>query len=280
MRPTVMSAPAPSAEAWSLTCAGLTVRRGVRTILHEISLSVSAGETLHLIGPNGSGKTTLIAALLGLLPTTRGTVRLNGAELQRIKPHERARFSAYVPQTIELAATFRVWDVVAGGRYPHVSPLRPLSQHDHDVIDAALRTCGLYELAQRPMHTLSGGERQKAFIAAALAQEPAALFLDEPTSALDPAVKGDLVALLDRWRSPRRALVIVSHQFELPAGLGGRVVALRGGRLVCDLPASAALQPEVLSDVYGCRFELAQTPDGRRVVVPELRMSTGGGTEP
>lgn len=253
---------------WRLTCERLRVARGGRDVLHEIDVELGSGECVSLIGPNGSGKTTLMLAMLGLLPPASGGVRVNGRAVGELPARVRGRFASYVPQTVERIPAFSLYEVVAAGRYPHVSPLRPLSPADRRHVDGALAMCGLTELAQRPVNAVSGGERQKALIAAAIAQDAQVMFLDEPNTALDPAIQIELVRLLRAWNERGRALVLISHDLQLPAALGGRVIALRGGRITADGPADEVLDPDRLDDVYRASFEVAETADGRRVILP------------
>ncbi len=224
---------------------------------------------MSLIGPNGSGKTTLLLAMLGLLPTSRGEVRLDGVPARRLSPWERGRFAAYVPQVVERIAAFSIYDVVAGGRYPHVPPLRALSQVDREAIEGALAQCGIASLADRPINAVSGGERQKALLAAAIAQDAQALFLDEPNTALDPAYQVELLGLLRSWHARGRGIVLISHDLDLPVVLGGRVIALRAGRIAEDGPAESVLQPQRLAAIYETEFETATTESGRNIVLPK-----------
>jgi iron complex transport system ATP-binding protein len=189
---------------------------------------------------------------------------------------QRGWLAAYVPQTVERLPAFTVYDVVAAGRYPHVPPLRPLGQADRAAVDAALAQCGLTELALRPVNALSGGERQKALIAAAIAQDAQFMFLDEPNAALDPAYQVELAGLLRQWHARGRGLVLISHDLQLPGVLGGRVVALRAGRIAADGPAEEVLQPERLAAIYGAAFDEAVTSDGRRLVVPRWDAAPSG----
>ena len=154
--------PAAAAPSWNLTCAGLSVRRGGRLVVHDVNLTLRSNECLSFVGPNGSGKTTFMLALLGLLPPASGTVALNGRSIQQFSARARGRFAAYVPQNLAQAPALRVCDVVAGGRFPHVGAVQPLAAADHAAIRDALARCGLTELAERPFDALSGGERQKA----------------------------------------------------------------------------------------------------------------------
>ena len=207
--------------------------------------------------------------LLGLLPPASGSVRINDREVSKLPARVRGRFASYVPQTVERIPAFSLYEVVASGRFPHVSPLRPLSDADREHVDRALALCGLTALAPRRISAVSGGERQKALIAAAVAQDAQVMLLDEPNTALDPAYQIDLVGLLRAWHARGRGLILISHDLQLPAALGGRVIALKEGRIVADGDADEILAPDRLAEVYGAAFESAETADGRRVVLPK-----------
>jgi len=254
---------------WEISCEQLCVARGGRAVLPGLDAAFRSGECVSLIGPNGSGKTTLMLALLGLLPPASGRVRVNERDVGGLSARARGRFASYVPQTVERLPGFSVYDVVASGRYPHTSPMRPLTKEDREHIARALEFCGLSELADRRINAISGGERQKTLIAAAIAQDAQVMCLDEPNTALDPAYQIDLVRLLKRWSESGRALVLISHDLNLPTALGGRVVALRDGRIVADGEVEEIVQPQRLAEIYGARFEIARTPDGAQVVVPK-----------
>jgi len=256
-------------RSWALRCAGVTVHRGRRELLHEVNLTVRAGDCLALVGPNGAGKTTLLKTLLGLVRPAAGAVLLDDVPLHTLDARTRGRFAAYVPQTLDAVPAFRVREVVAGGRHPHRARFGGLTPADDAAIDRALAACGLASLAERTFDTLSGGERQKTLIAAALAQDPAVLLLDEPATALDPAVQLELLAILRAWHGAGRALVLVSHDLQWPAALGGRVVALRNGRIATEGPADEVLTPERLGAIYDATFAAVTTPAGRRLVLPQ-----------
>jgi iron complex transport system ATP-binding protein len=251
-----------------LECRDLCISRAGRTVVRDVSFALRQGECLSLVGPNGSGKSTLLLALLGLIPVQCGTVLLAGRDLRGLAARERGRLAAYLPQLLERAPALPVSDVVAGGRYPHSGPVRRLAAADQAVVAAAIARCGLSELVERPFNTLSGGERQKTLLAAAIAQDPLVLLLDEPSTALDPSYQLELVHILRAWCRDRRSLLVVSHDLLLPAALGGRVLALREGRLVADGPAEQVLAPQTLAQIYGAHFDTLTTSAGLRIALP------------
>lgn len=255
-------------ESWQLACRGLRVARGGRTVLHDVSLTLRRGECVCLIGPNGSGKTSLLLTLLGLLTPARGDVSVSERSLRSLPARARGRFVAYVPQSIVGMTDFTVYDVVAAGRFPYVSPLRPLAHVDEIAVRRAMEQCEIATLAERPITSISGGERQKALLAAAIAQDTPLLLLDEPTNSLDPAYQIALARLILQWHRDGRTVVTVSHDLQLAAALGGRTVALRGGRVVADDPAAEVLQPAKLREIYDAEFLSIRLPDGRESVCP------------
>ena len=257
-----------SSADWCLAARGITVRRGGRAILDEVSLQLRRGECLSLVGPNGSGKTTLMLTLLGVLRTDGGRVSLDDHDLTRLDARRRGRFAGYVPQLLDQAPAFTVYDVVAGGRYAHTGAWQALRSADETAIKQALDRCGLTDFAARRFDTLSGGERQKALIAAAIAQDPQVLMLDEPNAALDPAYQLELVRILRDWHASGRALLVISHDLQLPLALGGRVVALRDGQLAVAGTVGDVLTPAKLTEIYDAPFEQVTTSSGQQIPLP------------
>lgn len=250
---------------------GLCVRRMGRMVLREVSLGIGDGECVSIIGPNGAGKSTLMAALAGLLPAEAGEVRLDGSPIRRLRRRVIARQLAYVPQIHDGYMGFSVRDVVEGGRYAHVSPLEPLSDADQRAINAAVSACRVGELLDRPMHTLSGGERQKVWLAAALAQDTPVLLLDEPTNALDPAHQAELIRIMRRFAAAGRTLVVICHDLCLPIALGGRVIAIREGSVFFDEPVGVMEDLCRLGELYGTEFVLCRDTNGGTLSV-QLRV--------
>lgn len=235
---------------------GISVSRLGRRVLHEVSLRIDDGQCVSIIGPNGAGKSTLMAALLGLLPLEAGDVQIDGTPLGGLTRRQIARQVAYVPQIHEGYLGFRVRDVVESGRFAYLDPLAPLSEADRRAIDEAVAATHIAELLDRPVDTLSGGERQKAWIAAALAQQTPALFLDEPTNALDPAHQAELIRMMRALSAAGKTLVVICHDLNLPLALGGRAAAVRRGKLVLDNTVDALLDLDRLKTIFDTDFTL------------------------
>ncbi len=236
-------------------------------MLSGVSLRLNAGEAVCLVGPNGAGKSTLMMALVGLLPAERGDVLLDDRSLRHWARRRIARRIAYVPQAYEGFGGFLVGDVLETARFAHLHPLQRPGGDDRDVIRAQVAVCGLEGLEDRALDSLSAGERQKVWLAAALVQEADFLLLDEPTAALDPRYLAAFIDLLDRLREAGRAILLVVHDLNVAAALYSRVIALREGQVRYDGPIDHFLDPPWLREVYGAEFDIAVCEDGRRRLV-------------
>jgi len=239
----------------------LTIERLGRTVLRDVSLSIAAGDCVSIIGPNGAGKSTLLAALLGLLPARSGRVLIDGEVVTRIPRRTLGARIAYVAQSHDGFLGFPVDEVVASGRYCHHHPLDALTDADRRAIADAIKATRIEPLLDRTVDTLSGGERQKVWIAAALAQQTPALLLDEPTNALDPAHQADLVGIMRAYAAAGNTLVVVCHDLNLPLALGGRVVALKDGAVFMDGGVGDVRDTQRLKQLYETGFVLHRGDD-------------------
>ncbi|HUH15822.1 MAG TPA: ABC transporter ATP-binding protein [Gaiellaceae bacterium] len=205
-----------------------------RIVLADVDLAVAPGEFVAVAGPNGGGKTTLIRLILGLERPQAGQVLLLGEPAHRLS----TRSVAYLPQRARLgiAAPATVREVVAAGRLPQGRLLGPLRRADRAAVDEAIARVGLFEQADEPLRTLSGGQQQRAFIAKALAAQPAVLVLDEPTTGVDVEAQEALAELLDRLHRELAVTVLyVSHEFGAVEHFVERLVLVRRG-IVFDGP--------------------------------------------
>jgi len=253
-----------------LAAEALTLRRGLRDILCDVTVSVGNGDFVCITGPNGAGKTTLLRCLLGFLRPSRGRVLLEGRLLEEYGQRACARMMAYVPQVSGDLGDFTVEDFVLLGRYPHWSSFSNITTEDRRIVRNALEQTSLSAASRQCMTSLSAGERQRAFIAAALAQGARILLLDEPTAFLDPRHLIETVDLIGRLNSERcLTIVMITHDINLAARFAHRVIALRDGSVVYDGEARRFLTRDVLEPLYGTRFEVLCGTHGQSWAVPE-----------
>ena len=237
-------------------------------MLRGCDFVVASGEVVCVVGPNGAGKSTLLRVLAGLVAPRSGGVVLDGRELRTFSRAELARRIAVVPQVFETLFPFTVHEVVALGRTARLPLFGRAASADMVAVDRALAELELTALADRPITEISGGERQRAVLAMALAQEGDVLLLDEPTAHLDPAHQLATLRLVrDLARARGLAVAAVLHDLNLAATAGTRVVVIDGGRVVVDGPPLQALTRDVVSRVFGSGLEVEHR-DGRPLILP------------
>jgi iron complex transport system ATP-binding protein len=236
-------------------------------ILRSLDLEIGSGECLAIIGPNGAGKTTLLRLLAGLLEPTTGNVCWRGEDYRGLARRQVARGIAYVPQIRSAVIPLTVEQMVVLGRFPYLSTWQMApGADDLERVEQALAIVGLQALRKRAMDSLSGGERQAVFIAAALAQEAEALLLDEPTTHLDARHQLEVARLLMGLRRDRsQSIVLTTHDLNLAARLADRVLALESGRAVALGSPAEILVADRLGEIFDAPFEILQ--DGRRPTV-------------
>ena len=242
-----------------------------REAVAGVSMAVSSGEVVGVIGPNAAGKSTLARLACGLLAPVRGEVSLQGDLMAKLSRRERARRVAFLPQHPPHDLSFTAREVALMGRAPHLGLWSLEGPRDLERATAALSELDALELADRPVSQLSGGERQRVFLARAFAQEAALLVLDEPTAALDLSHQVLLVhALRQRARKGGGALLVL-HDLVLAAAACDRLALLHGGQVIAEGAPADVLRPAVLSPVYGTDVEVVPHPGtGQPLVAPRI----------
>jgi ABC-type cobalamin/Fe3+-siderophores transport system ATPase subunit len=241
-------------------------------------MDLPAGGFVGILGPNGSGKTTLLRALAGVIRPARGRVRLDDVDLAEIPKRTLARRMAVVPQETHLAFDYSVLEVVMMGRYPHLGTFEIEGPADFAIAREALAATGTLTLEDRRFDTLSGGEKQRVIVAAALAQIAAAegdgiLLLDEPTVALDLAYQLELGRLLRELQARVPIAIAVStHDLNLAASLCRTLVLLKDGSVLAAGPTDQVLTAGNIRLLYDVEAEVTRhAATGRIVVVPIRR---------
>ena len=229
--------------------------------LRQIDLKVEAGEMVALIGPNGSGKTTLIKLAAGVLPPEQGEILLDGASLKSLSRREVARRIAVVPQYFYMPFAFTVSEVVMLGRTPFIKTLSGETEMDYNLTMRAMELTDIKRFSSHAFNELSGGERQKAILAMALAQEPKLLLLDEPTAHLDINHQVTILELVKELNREQKVTVVgAMHDLNLAALYFDRLILLKEGSVFADGSPSAVLTERIIHDVFGASVRIDQHP--------------------
>jgi iron complex transport system ATP-binding protein len=237
----------------SLEDVSVVMRR--RLVVDSVSLDVGAGEIVALLGPNGAGKTTLLRAGLGLVGRS-GRAHLSGSEPLRLSARQRALRAAYLPQRPQSIWPISVESLVALGRFAHGAAPDRLAPRDQAAVNAALEACALVALRARRMDEISGGEKARAHLARALAQQAPLLVLDEPTAGLDPAQALAVSDILRAHAAGEGAVLFSTHDVALAASVAQRVLLMREGRVIAEGAPEAALTPDTLEAAYARKGRL------------------------
>ncbi len=238
---------------------GVSVVRGRARVLTDVSVSVREGEIVGLLGPNGAGKSTLLRAALGLVPLASGRVRLGDLDPAAADRRTVARAAALLPEHAGLGSGLTAREVVRTGRYAHVEPLAAESPADHDAVAQAIDALGLGALADRPLDTLSAGERKRVLLARCFAQDAPLFLLDEPTSTLDLGHARTLFASLRARVERRGGALVAMHDLALAAAGCDRIVALRGGEALASGRPDEVLHEDVVEKLFGARAHVETT---------------------
>lgn len=248
----------------------LAVGHPGRTVGRGFDFALAPGEVLALLGPNGGGKTTLMKTLLGLLAPHGGGVELDGRPLASWSARERARRMAYVPQAAMPGFAFSVEQLVMTGRSAHQGLFSGPSAADRAAVAAALDRLGLGALAAQPATAISGGERQLALIARALAQDARLVVLDEPTASLDFGNQGRVLREIRRLAAAGLAVLFSTHDPNQALRIADRALLLGEGVPQALGRCDEVLDPARLERLYGVPVERLQAPQGGTAYLPSI----------
>jgi iron complex transport system ATP-binding protein len=265
-------------DSAAIAVGGLSFGYGGQPVLHDLDLRLAVGDLTAVIGPNGAGKTTLLNCINGLARPDSGRIELHGCDLEGLDARRRARIVATVPQEFRIPFAYRVREIVALGRSPHLGFWGGLSEGDQRTVDEALAQTETTELQSRRFNELSGGERQRVVVALALAQQPRILLLDEPTTHLDLSHQIEILNLVRGVNRERNVTVLAClHDINLAAAFFRRMIVIDAGRLVADGPPGDVLTPDLMAEVFKIRAEVVTDPvSGQPRVVPHVHPNGDG----
>jgi iron complex transport system ATP-binding protein len=236
----------------------------------DVDLALGPGEVVCLLGPNGSGKTTLFKTLLGLLPAQGGEVSIDGRPLADLPRAEVARRVAYVPQAHAAHFPYTVRDMVLMGRTAYLGPFARPGPRDHAAAERALETLGIADLAEADYTRISGGQRQLALIARALAQAAPLLVMDEPTASLDFGNQALVLREVRALAAQGYGIVLSTHDPDHAFACATEVALLHDGALAAHGAPEAVLTPARLETVYGVPVSIERLASGHTVCAPDL----------
>jgi iron complex transport system ATP-binding protein len=241
-------------------------------VISQQSIHIPKRQISALIGPNGSGKSTLLKTFAQHLTPDQGAVRLDGQQIDAMRPRDMARQLGILFQDHIAPAGITVEALIQHGRYPRLSFFSSFEHADYAAVDNAMALAGVESLRRRPVNKLSGGQKQLVWIAMALAQEPAILLLDEPTTFLDLRHQIKILQLVQRLRQERyMTLVLVLHDINQAARCADHLITMRDGQVVTAGPPHELINAALLRDVFGVESEIVYDSAGIPVCQPRLQ---------
>jgi iron complex transport system ATP-binding protein len=234
-----------------LTFHDVSLKLGGRTVLTGVSAAFRPGRVTVIVGPNGVGKSSLVRAAAGLLSPATGRICIGADDVLALDPRQRARLIGYLPQDAGVHWNVTASDVVALGRLPHRSPFAAPSSQDRAAVARALALTDTTVFVDRPIHTLSGGERARVLFARVLAGCPRWLIADEPLASLDPAHQFALLGLARGAADDGAGVILVLHDLAHAARIADDVVILYEGTVAAFGPVEDVLTPAAIATVFG-----------------------------
>ena len=256
-----MSIPNSAGAPSPLIAENLDLAYDQRQIVSDLDVSIPDGKFSIIVGPNACGKSTLLRALARLLPPAKGTVLLDGNNIEKMKTKKIAQRLGLLPQSSIAPDGITVAELVSRGRHPHQSFLRQWTDADEAAVLSALRATNTEELSSRLVDELSGGQRQRVWVAMVLAQETSLLLLDEPTTFLDVAYQIELLDLFSQLNHEYgHTLVAVLHDLNQACRYADEIIAMKNGAIIAQGPPETIITSELVHEVFGIECTIIDDP--------------------
>ena len=240
---------------------------GAAEILHGVSLSFKKGSFVSVIGPNGSGKSTLLKAAVGIIPVSSGDITADGVSISTLSRRKLAEKTAYLSQG-KSVPDMTVEQLALHGRFPHLSYPRRYTEKDRETVRSALDRLGISDLAKRPLSSLSGGMRQNAYIAMALAQDTDYILLDEPTAYLDIFHQLELMKTLKGLANRGKGIAAVLHDLPLSFTFSDDIVIIKDGAVAAMGAPKEIYSLPVIREVFGIELDYLKEEKAYRYKYP------------
>lgn len=241
---------------------------GKKEILKNINLEINSGEKTIIIGPNGCGKTTLLRLMSGYLSPNSGKIILKGRNIKNYSTKERSKIIAMMHQNSNSNFDFKVEEVISMGRYPFIPWNGKFDDDDYKIIESAIDLMELYDLKEKYISEISGGEKARVMAARTFVQDTELVLMDEPISAMD--VKQQ-IKLMNIINEEDRTFIIVLHDLNLASIFADRIVLMNEGKIIADGSPSEVITTENIRAVYGVNAEIVERYN-RPYIIPEYKM--------
>ena len=232
----------------------VTAGYGKHAVLNDVSVAFEKGKLTSIVGVNGCGKSTLLKAILGILPLSSGEIVIDGNNLRSMSRIEIAQSVAYLAQG-KSTPDMTVEQMVLHGRFPHLSYPRRYREADREIARKAMDAVGILPLADKLLYELSGGMRQTAYIAMALAQDTDYILLDEPTTYLDIAHQLELMKLLRGLANSGKGIVAVMHDLPLAFEFSDKLAVIHNGNIVANAIPTDICNSSIIKEIFDIRIE-------------------------
>lgn len=234
-------------------------------ILQDICLDVAPGQVVSIVGPNGAGKSTLLKCMVRLLKPQSGSVYLNGKDIAGQNSRQLAKAMGYIPQNTRDVFPFSVLETVLMGRKPHIA--WDVGEEDFRVVGQIMKFLEIENLAERPLDELSGGQKQKVFVARALAQQPDVFLFDEPTSNLDVRHQLEVFSIIKRLAATEgRTVIVVVHDLNLAARFSDTLIMLKQGAIFAAGKPDEVITEDNIRAVYNVAAAIVESRYGSYVL--------------
>ncbi|WP_261841872.1 ABC transporter ATP-binding protein [Aliamphritea ceti] len=233
-----------------------------KILIDEALIKIPKGKITVLLGGNGCGKSTLLRTLAGLHPKQSGEVWIGNRQLETIRPRQLAQIMAFLPQHPQAPETLTINELVMLGRYPYRKGFLPPSKTDKQAVNSALANTDLLALAEQSLGNISGGQRQRAWLAMILAQETDILMLDEPTSYLDLSHQYDLLNLIKHLNDQhQKTILIVLHDLNQAFEFADHLIYMKNGKVITQGSPAETASESLIHEVFNLRCSIQQHPE-------------------
>jgi len=244
----------------------VSVVKNGTTLLKDINLNIETGKLTVFIGPNACGKTSLLQTLNGSSKVSKGSIILDGEDYLSLAPKERAKKLSFLPQVHSVIPSISVRTLVSHGRFPYLGFSRRSGDEDKRIVSEAMEKTGVSEFSGAGVDTLSGGVRQRAFIAMQLAQQSDLIVADEPTTYLDIPSKRKVVEIYTGLRDEGKTVILVLQELTTALEIADRIVVMKDRKIVKTGSPSEIINSEIPRDIFGVRVRKFSDEEGEYLV--------------